>query len=127
MNKNKISVIIPAFNEEENIIKVLNIVKKSDIVDEVIVVDNACTDNTAKVSIEIGAKVVYCEKQGKGYAMEEGIKNCKNEILVFLDADVLYEDTIVEILAEPIISGRADFVKSTFNRTCRRNCNQYGY
>ena len=59
--------------------------------------------------------------------MEEGIKNCKNEIIVFLDADVLYEDTIVEILAEPIISGRADFVKSTFNRTCRRNCNQYGY
>lgn len=123
MKENKISVIIPAYNEEKNIAVVLNIVKKYDKISEIIVVDNACTDKTAEISRDLGAKVVECHVKGKGYAMEKGVEEARGDIIVFLDADVLYQDNIIELLVEPILSGRADFVKSTFNRTCRRSSN----
>ena len=50
--------------------------------------------------------------------MEDGIKYAKNEVIVFLDADVKYEhQNIVEELARPIIENKTDFVKSAFDRT----------
>lgn len=114
---NKVTVIIPAFNEEENLAQVIEDIKNDEILDEIIVVDNASTDNTAKVAKQCNAKVVFCEKQGKGYAMEKGLHEAKNEIVVFLDADVKnYDKNVLSILANPIINEEADFVKSTFNR-----------
>ena len=112
-----ITVIIPAYNEEENIGNVINVCKKTKQVDEIIVVNNLCTDRTEEIAKKEGAKVVFCNKQGKGYAMEEGIKNAKNNCIVFLDGDINdYVDNVVELLAEPILSGKADFVKANFDR-----------
>ena len=112
-----ITVIIPAYNEEENIENVINVCKKTKQVDEIIVVNNLCTDRTEEIAKKEGAKVVFCNKQGKGYAMEEGIKNAKNNCIVFLDGDINdYVDNVVELLAEPILSGKADFVKANFDR-----------
>jgi glucosyl-3-phosphoglycerate synthase len=113
----KVSVIIPAFNEEENIANVIDKSKKCKYVEEIIVVDNKSTDKTQEVAMKKGAKVVRCEQQGKGYAMEEGIKNALGDIIVFLDADVKYEEEIIDILVEPILDRKVDFVKSTFKRT----------
>lgn len=113
----KISVIIPAFNEENNIAEVIEKVKKCNNVEEIIVVNNLSTDRTAEVASNVGAKVIECNTQGKGYAMEEGIKVAKNEILVFLDADIpSYSEDIVCKLANPILERNVDFVKSTFDR-----------
>ena len=113
----KISVIIPAFNEESNIDVVIKKAKKYEYVDEVIVVDNLSTDNTEEVSLKAGAKVVKCNMQGKGYAMEKGIENAKNDIIVFLDADIpCYSDDVVYQLTKPITENDVDFVKSTFDR-----------
>ena len=98
----KISVIIPAFNEEENIAKTIKLAKESKNVDEVLVVNNLSTDKTEEVSIANGARVVNCNEQGKGNAMEVGIQMAKNEIIIFLDADVKYVK---------------DFLKSSFDRT----------
>ena len=112
-----ITVIIPAYNEQENIGNVINVCKKTKQVDEIIVVNNLCTDRTEEIAKKEGAKVVFCNKQGKGYAMEEGIKNAKNNCIVFLDGDINdYVDNVVELLAEPILSGKADFVKANFDR-----------
>ena len=112
-----ITVIIPDYNEEENIENVINVCKKTKQVDEIIVVNNLCTDRTEEIAKKEGAKVVFCNKQGKGYAMEEGIKNAKNNCIVFLDGDINdYVDNVVELLAEPILSGKADFVKANFDR-----------
>lgn len=113
----KISVIIPAYNEEKNIGVVINTVKKSKNVLEIIVVDNLSTDKTEEVSLKAGAKVIKCNMQGKGYAMEKGVEISKGDIIVFLDADIpYYSNDIIDILTKPIIEENIDFVKSTFDR-----------
>ncbi len=115
--KNQISVIIPAYNEEKNIDKVILIAKNNIDVQEIIVVDNLSTDNTSEKAKNAGAKVITCNNQGKGYAMEAGLKVAKNEIIVFLDADIKnYREDIIKILTKPLIEGKVDFVKSTFKR-----------
>jgi len=113
-----LSVIIPAFNEQKNIKKVIRLVKKSKNVDEIIVVDNNSTDATSILAQKEGAKVVFCKEQGKGYAMEKGLQEVKNEIVVFIDADINnYSKNVIEKLAEPIVNEEAEFVKSLFERT----------
>jgi len=113
-----ISVIIPAYNEEKTIGQVIDIINKSDKNCEIIVVDNCSTDNTAELAMQKEAKIVYCNKRGKGYAMEVGLKEARNEIVVYLDADIVdYKEDLIDILVEPIVKGKADFVKSTFERT----------
>jgi len=113
-----LSVIIPAFNEQKNIKKVIRLVKKSENVDEIIVVDNNSTDATSMLAQKEGAKVVFCKEQGKGYAMEKGLQEAKNETVIFIDADINnYSKDVIEKLAEPIIKEEADFVKSLFERT----------
>lgn len=113
----KVSVIIPAFNEEENIANVIDKSKKCKYVEEIIVVDNKSTDKTEDIAIKKGAKVVKCMQQGKGYAMEEGIKQAIGDIIVFLDADIPdYTDDVVDRLVRPIIEKNVNFVKATFDR-----------
>ena len=113
-----LSVIIPAHNEQKCIKKVIRIVKQNKSVDEIIVVDNNSSDKTALMAEKEGAKVVFCKKQGKGYAMEKGLQKAKNEIVVFIDADINnYSKDLIEKLAEPIVNSKADFVKSLFERT----------
>ena len=108
----KVSVIIPAFNEEENIANVIDKSKKCKYVEEIIVVDNKSTDKTGEIAEREGARVVKCEKQGKGYAMEEGIKKSLNNIIVFLDADIPdYTEDVIDRLIKPIIEKDIDFVK----------------
>lgn len=117
MENNLITVVIPARNEERTITKVIELVKLNKKVNQIIVVDNNSTDNTAKLAKTEGVEVIECKEQGKGYAMENGIKCSKNNIIVFIDADVNFENTnIVSDLTEPIIEGKSDFVKSTFDR-----------
>ncbi len=112
-----VTVIIPAYNEEKNIKNVIDVSKKCEKVDEIIVINNLCTDKTEEISLREGAKVVSCDKQGKGYAMEEGIKAAKNDCIVFLDGDIDdYADNVVELLAKPILENKADFVKAAFDR-----------
>ena len=114
----KLTVIIPAFNEQKCIRKVVKLVKKNENVDEVIVVDNNSTDATVAFAEKEGAKVVFCKEQGKGYAMEKGLQEAKNETVVFIDADINnYSKDVIQKLAEPIVNDEADFVKSLFERT----------
>lgn len=112
-----ISVIIPAYNEEENIKTVINICKENKDVSEIIVVNNLSTDKTEEIAKKAGAKVVFCNQQGKGYAMEVGIREAKNECIVFLDGDISdYSDDVIYKLSEPILKRNIDFVKDTFDR-----------
>lgn len=113
-----VTVIIPARNEERTIQKVVKLVQKSKLVNQIIVVDNNSIDNTAKLAQNAGAYVVPCTLQGKGYAMEEGLKHSINDIVVYIDADISnYSKNLIEKLSEPIRNKKADFVKSMFDRT----------
>ncbi|CAN5305960.1 glycosyltransferase family 2 protein [soil metagenome] len=112
MNK-VIKVIIPAYNEEASIGKVLYEIPG--YVTEVIVVDNNSNDNTAKVAIQGGATVLYEKQKGYGYACLKGIEHIntttpKPEIVVFLDGDYSdYPAEMDQILA-PIIANNIDLV-----------------
>jgi len=116
-----VSVIIPVLNEERTIAEV---VKKSflcESVSEVIVVDDASVDASVENAQKAGARVVQSTKPGKGASMLDGLYCSKNQIIVFLDGDIEnYADDIVYKMVEPIISEKADFVKSMFSREAGR-------
>jgi glucosyl-3-phosphoglycerate synthase len=116
-----ISVIIPALNEEKTIGKVVKFCLADPLVAEVIVVDDRSTDNTADVAFRSGAKVILSDIRGKGISMRDGIREAYNEIIVFLDADIdPYPDKTIRNLIDPILDGKADFVKGAFARNAGR-------
>ena len=111
--KPRVSVIIPAFNEESSIGLVLDHLPKVQL-HEIIVVDNGSTDDTARVATEAGARVVEEPRRGYGSACLKGISELdETDVVVFLDGD--YSDTPEEItlLLEPVLSRKKDFVLGT--------------
>ena len=113
--------IIPALNEEKTVRQVVALVNRSPNVSEVIVVDDKSMDATVDEARKESATVITSTKLGKGASMKDGVLVAKNEILVFLDADITtYPDNIIELLSAPIIDGEADFVKSFFSRQAGR-------
>jgi peptidoglycan/xylan/chitin deacetylase (PgdA/CDA1 family)/GT2 family glycosyltransferase len=84
-----VSVVIPAYNEENYLLSCLESIKKQDYVGEyeVIVVDNASTDNTAKIALDWGAKVAYESKRSPACARQKGAEVATGELIAFIDAD----------------------------------------
>jgi len=84
-----ISVVIPAYNEEKYLPLCLESIEKQDYAAEyeVIVVDNASMDNTAKIALDWGAKVVYESKRSPACARQKGVEAANGEIIAFIDAD----------------------------------------
>ncbi len=116
-----VTVIIPALNEEKTIRHVISLVSRSSLVDEILLIDDKSSDNTIKQARLPKVKIYTSQKLGKGGSMRDGLFLSKNEIIVFLDADILtYPENIVELLSEPIINDEADFVKSCFSRQAGR-------
>ncbi len=107
-----ISVIIPAFNEEKSIGKVVSDIPR-DLVANVIVVNNNSTDNTVKVASEAGAIVMDEPRKGYGWACLKGIEKSKElgtEIVVFLDGDYSdYPEEIIDVV-RPILEEDHDMV-----------------
>ena len=108
-----IKVIIPAYNEEKAIAKV--IAEIPNIVDEIIVISNNSTDKTEDVSRKAGATVLLESKKGYGHACLKGMSyiatlEIKPDIVVFLDGD--YSDYSEELtkLVVPILNHDIDFV-----------------
>ncbi|TET68213.1 MAG: glycosyltransferase family 2 protein, partial [Dehalococcoidia bacterium] len=84
-----VSLVIPAYNEEKYLPLCLESIKKQDYTEqyEVIVVDNASTDNTARIALDWGAKVVYESKRSPACARQKGAEAATGEIIAFIDAD----------------------------------------
>ena len=86
----KVSVIIPAYNEEVFIGKCLeSIVNQEELPGEIIVVDNNSTDNTARIAGRMGVKVVKEKNQGLIFARNKGFVSARYEIIARCDADVI--------------------------------------
>lgn len=103
------SLIIPAHNEAATIAEVITVARQSPLIDEIIVVADACTDETSAIARGLGVHVV--EKpttRGKGDAMIVGAHAAKGEILMFADADLEHFNVrhITQVI-EPIIAGTA--------------------
>ncbi len=113
----RLTVLIPAFNEEKTIKKVIEeIPKKIDLIDkiEVMVIDDGSSDETAKVSEKAGAKVIsFRQNQGRAKAVSEGFKKflkSGSDILVLTDADDQYDSGEIPLIVNPIIDKTADMV-----------------
>ncbi len=112
--KEKVVVIIPAFNEENAVGQVVRAIPK-DRVDEVIVVNNNSTDLTSQKAEEAGATVLFEAEKGYGRACLKGIDYLKQmpekpEIIVFIDADFSDYPEQMPQLIEPIQKGEVDLV-----------------
>lgn len=107
----RISVVIPALDEEEPIGDVVRAIPAG-LVDEVLVVDNGSTDRTAERARAAGARVVHEPRRGYGRACQAGVAALapECEIIVFLDGDGSDCPELMERLVAPIRAGERDFV-----------------
>jgi glycosyltransferase involved in cell wall biosynthesis len=112
-NGKRISVVIPAFNEEQNISNVVKDFSKP-YVDEVIVIDNNSNDRTGELAKKSGAKVVKEIRQGYGFAIRKGLKEARNDLIIVTEADRTFQGKdMMKLLS--YIDG-ADMILGT--RTC---------
>lgn len=114
----KICAIIPAFNEEKTIALVIRAAKLTPLISEVIVVDDGSSDNTLAVAKKIGAKIVkLSENQGKGRAMEVGVRETDAPILIFIDADLIgIKSQHFKLMLGPILKGEAEMTVGAIDR-----------
>jgi glycosyltransferase involved in cell wall biosynthesis len=104
-----VTVVIPALNEEETIVGVLDGIPGT-IVDQVIVVDNGSTDATARLAQAHGALVVREDRRGYGAACYAGFQTTSAEVVVFMDGDGADNPVQIANLAAPILADEADLV-----------------
>ncbi len=113
----KLSIIIPVYNEEKNILKVIKKVKKvklKNIKKEIIIIDDFSTDNTRRILKKIkdkSLKIFFHPKNiGKGAAIRTALKHITGDIVLIQDADLEYNPEEYPKLLEPIINGKAKVV-----------------
>lgn len=111
----KISVIIPAYNESRTIREIIQRVKDTRCVDEIIVVDDGSTDGTRDILAELNdrgeIRAIFHEKNsGKGAAVLQGIRQAVGDVIIIQDADLEYNPNEYPNLLKPIEDGIADVV-----------------
>lgn len=102
-----ISIIIPAFNEEETIGGVVSEVIDHPDADEVIVVSDGSTDKTSENARTAGAKVIELpENRGKAEAMDVGVREARNRVVLFMDADLKgFTHEKISRIIDPVLTG----------------------
>ena len=103
-----IAVLIPCYQEEKTIGKVVADFRRALPQAEIFVYDNNCTDATAEIARQAGAVVRREKRQGKGFVVASMFEQVDADILVMVDGDDTYEAEAVGALLEPILKGDAD-------------------
>ena len=112
----KLSIIIPCYNEDSTIEKIIEKINlQTDIDKEIIVVDDCSTDKTRlilenELKNNIDYLVLNHQNQGKGYSIRKGIEKATGEIILIQDADLEYDPMDYHKLIKPIKDGLADVV-----------------
>lgn len=113
----KISVIIPAYNEEKNISSVLSVLCKIPELYDILVMSDGSTDKTAEIARSFGSVVIELpENKGKSLAMREGLRYTDADVILFLDADLigLSQQQVIDLVS-PIIQDYADMTLGIFS------------
>lgn len=110
MHSSIISVVIPAFNEQDTIGKTIGdtilTMDSLKLPYEIIVVDDGSTDKTRRIASEYKATVLSNgENRGKGYALRKGFQHARGDIVVTIDADGAHEPKEIADLIQPLFNG----------------------
>jgi len=106
--EHSISVVLPCYNEEQGVR--VTIADMPSLVDEVVVVDNNCTDCTAQVATALGARVIVEPRRGYGAAIKAGFHAATGDIVVTMDADATYPRNFIPVLLDVMLEEDLDFV-----------------
>ncbi len=127
---NKIAVLIPCYNEEKTIGKVIRDFRKELPKAEIYVFDNNSADNSAEIATQEGAVVILEPRQGKGFVVEKMLCTVDADLYVMVDGDDTYPAECVHSLIDPVKRGQADMtVGSRFSQyedTSFRNLHLFG-
>jgi cellulose synthase/poly-beta-1,6-N-acetylglucosamine synthase-like glycosyltransferase len=120
-----VSIVIPAFNSSKYIGQTLERLKVLDYPQdkiELVVVDDASTDNTGEIAKKFGCKVIRRDKKGGcASAKNTGIAHAKNEIIAFIDADVIVTKEWLRMLVAPFKDPRVGGVGGRIKNVFRKN------
>jgi len=108
-----VSIILPAYNEQDTLAQVIDRLLDLPLDKEVIVVDDHSTDNTWSIAASYGDRIVAIHQpknQGKGAAIRAALEVAKGEVSVIQDADLEYVPEELPSLVQPILDGKADVV-----------------
>ena len=112
MHRNlKLSVVIPCYNEEDGVREVIGRMPKA--VDEIVVVDNNCTDRTAEVATSLGARVVAERTPGYGAAYKAGLRAATGDVIITLDGDGTYPPEEIPRLVDQFAERGWDFLSAS--------------
>jgi len=106
-----ISVVIPCYNEEDGVRTVIE--SLPDTVDEVVVVDNNCTDRTVEVATSLGARVVEEKTPGYGAAYKRGLPAATKDVTITMDGDATYPTEQINELVEYLADNEIDFISAS--------------
>jgi glycosyltransferase involved in cell wall biosynthesis len=110
-----LTVIIPVYNEQDTILKIVKKVKAVDISKEIIIVDDASTDKTPELLKTLendpDIRIIRHPKNlGRGAGLKTGLANAKGDITVFQDADLELDPSNFPRLVQPILDGESEVV-----------------
>jgi glycosyltransferase involved in cell wall biosynthesis len=111
----KLSVIIPVYNEHKTLQEIIARVLRTELADEIILVDDCSTDGTRDILAGMdgkhGVRVLLHEKNmGKGAAVRSGLETASGDIILIQDADLEYDPRDYPVLLKPLQEGLADVV-----------------
>jgi len=123
----KLSIIIPVFNEEATLLKLLDKVVKVKLLGlkkEILIVNDGSSDRTPQVMKKIrvpGVKIFHHEvNRGKGAALRTAIPNTTGDIVIIQDADLEYDPEDYVTVLKPLMAGEADVVYGSRFQSTRR-------
>ena len=130
--KKKIAILIPCYNEELTIEKVINDFKKELPNAEIYVYNNNSKDRTEEIAKNNGAIVINEYKQGKGHVVRSQFRDIEADIYVMVDGDDTYPAEFVHQLIEVVESGQADMAigdrlsNGTYQKENKRHFHEFG-